>query len=80
MLSIAERAIWTFVYEAIKKDIQVAVGDLWFKAYASKLETGSASYQELYADIFGQMPASDIVENTKGQVAKEYGLDFFNRR
>lgn len=79
VLSAAERAIWTFVYEAIKLDIQTAVGGLWFKAYASKLETGSASYQELYADIFGQMPPSNEIQDLIGQVAKEYGLDYFEK-
>lgn len=77
VLSVAERDIWAAIYEAIKLDIQTAIGNKWLKAYAAKLETGSASYQSLYADIFGEMPAYDIVENTKQQIAKEFGLDYF---
>lgn len=80
VLFAAEKAIWTSIYEAIKKDIQVAVGDLWFNAYAAKLGTGFASYQALYADIFGQIPTSDVVEDVKLQVAKEFGLDYFDRK
>jgi DNA repair exonuclease SbcCD ATPase subunit len=78
-LSVANRAIWDSIYETIKLDIQTAVGDLWVKAYASKNEAGGGSYEGIMRDILGQMPAYDIVQDLKGQVAKEYGLNYFEK-
>lgn len=79
-LSVSERAVWAAIYEAIKLDIQTAIGDKWLKAYTAKLEAGGVSLEGLRLDIFGSMPAPDVVQDLKGQVAKEFGLDYFDQR
>lgn len=79
-LFVSERDIWDAIYEAIKLNIQTAIGDMFLKAYAAKNEAGGGSYEGIMRDILGQMPPTNEVQDLKRQIAKEFKLNYFDQR